>query len=185
MPAHIYNGQMVKTYKTAGWGLSPGSTPCQPYNNVNLNILKPISITRTNAWRASWAGIAKVLDGGGPGFKSGGLHKILNNTQTNSRVPRGSPRLGHVAPHNLPNTMPCVTNRFTHNLPINECHVSGHTSAIQLCHIIIRTCHISICTDCTDCTVSIPFFTCLTIRTDHDISRSQCLFEMKRVALGL
>jgi hypothetical protein len=28
-----------------------------------------------------------------------------------------------------------------------------------------------------------PFFTCLTIKTDRDISRSQCPFEMKRVAL--
>jgi hypothetical protein len=28
------------------------------------------------------------------------------------------------------------------------------------------------------------FFTCLTIRTDRDISRSRCPFEMKRVALG-
>jgi hypothetical protein len=59
---------------------------------------------------AHWqGGHAKTLDyGGGSRFESGGLHKILNNTQTNSRVPHGSPRLGHVAPHNLPTTMPCV-----------------------------------------------------------------------------
>ena len=44
--------------------------------------------------------------------------------------------------------------------------------------------HISIHTDCMDCTVSVPSFTYLTIRTDRDISRSRRLFETKRVALG-
>jgi hypothetical protein len=127
---------------------------------------------------AHWQGRhAKTLDyGGGSRFKSGGLHKILNNTQTNSRVPRGSPRLGHVAPHNFPNTMPHVTNIFAQNLPINECHITT-------CHVSVRS-YDPATSAFTDCIVSIPFFACLTIRTDRNISCSRRSFEMKQVVLG-
>ena len=106
---------------------------------------------------------------------------------TNSTVPRGSPWLGHVAPDNLPK--PCHLSQCDSS---KLCQFRNDTSTYahsdlpcHLFHVSVRSCHVSIRTDCTNCTVSVPFFTCLAIRTDRDISLVRHPFEPKQVALGL
>jgi hypothetical protein len=93
--------------------------------------------------------------GGGHGVESGGLQ--INFIQpTNNKVPCGSPRLGHVAPYNQPKSATCC-NIIHPYLSTNECHVSYGPANPSLPHVV-RTCHVSIRTNYTECTVNIPFF---------------------------
>ena len=108
---------------------------------------------------------------------------------------------------------PMDSNIILHNnqKPIKGCHVAAHDWATwhpitwpnnatcrdiicpqqptKLCHII--TCHVIVrsydpaTSSCTDCTISVIFFACLTLWTYCNISRSRCPFETKRVVLGL
>ena len=68
------------------------------------------------------------------------------------------------------------------------CHVSLLGSAMchhpelprHFCHISIRTCHVSVCTDCI---INNYFFACLTFRTECDIFSIRTLFDIKIIPL--
>ena len=64
--------------------------------------------------------------------------------------------------------MPCVLHTVYH-VSLSE----AATSAVRNCHV-----------DCTDCTV-IPFFACLTFRTERDIFSIQTLFDEVNIPLEL
>jgi hypothetical protein len=125
---------------------------------------------------------------GGPGFNPHGLHIILKQ-QPNAI--QGC----HVAAHDWATWHQniCQDNATCHqmirpNLPIDDCHVTCpvcHISMYSLCHVILYG-HATSASVRTVRTAqsALPFFSCLTIRTDRDISRSRCPFETKRVALG-
>jgi hypothetical protein len=121
--------------------------------------------------------------GGGPGFKSHGPHKLLNQ-HTNQKWgatwqrmtgPRGTLPFTQMMPHVAITFAQLSAN---HKLPHQQvpCHCMVTTSSCT-------DSATSACTDYTDCTVSILFFTCLTIQTDRDISRSRRPFEMKQIVL--
>jgi hypothetical protein len=137
---------------------------------------------------ARWqGGLAKALHGGGgPGFESHGLHKNFEQ-QTKTKPIKGC----HVAAHDW---------ATWHHTICQKCHVSQYDSPncqpIKLPHHLphqhVRSSHISMYGHATSASVRTVrtaqsasiFFTCLTIRTDRDISRSRRPFETKRVALG-
>ena len=80
---------------------------------------------------------AKTLHvGGGRGVESGGLH--INFIQpTNNRVPRGSPRLGHVAPNHL-------TKYATCHHPIRCKQATSYANYPHFClPCVVRPCHVS------------------------------------------
>jgi hypothetical protein len=62
-----------------GLGLSPSPVRAQTLTHANFNIYETINITRNKTWCIGREDFVKALTGGGgPGFESHGLHKILN-----------------------------------------------------------------------------------------------------------
>jgi hypothetical protein len=58
-------------------------------------------------------------------------------------VPRGSPRLGHVAPHHFP--IKCHMSQFdSPHLPMSECHITICHLSVRMCHVVIWRCHVII-----------------------------------------
>jgi hypothetical protein len=135
-----------------GLGLSPSPDPRANHTQSNLNIYKTIYIIRTHVWYVGSADFAKALHGGEV-RGSIPMDSITFKPTTNNRVPRGSPRLGHVAPNHWTENATCQQTIHPH-LPTNECHVS-YGPANSALPRVVRTCHVSIRTDCT---VNIPFF---------------------------
>jgi hypothetical protein len=95
--------------------------------------------------------------GGGHRVESSGLQ--INFIQpTNNKVPRGSPRLGHVAPYNQPKSSTC-RNIVRPYLSTNECHVSYSPANLALPRVI-QTCHVNIRTDWTVQSASLFLLVC-------------------------
>jgi hypothetical protein len=110
MGAHIlrkWPGHMVVYIMKPGAGAKPQPGPPKLNTISNLNIFETIYIRRTYGGTPVGRPLPKLWMWGGPGFDPHRLHKILNN-QPNKWVPRGSPRLGHVAPNHLTKNMPRV-----------------------------------------------------------------------------
>jgi hypothetical protein len=51
-----------------------------------------------------------------------------------------------------------------------------HVYPVRTCHVSVWTCHVSVRTDCMDCTVN-NFFACLTYRTERDIFSIRSPFD--------
>jgi hypothetical protein len=122
---------------TGGRGLAPARTAPKPQYNANLNTIKTICLTRTNAWRVGWAAFAKPLDGGGGSrFDPCGLHNILNYTIYNGAT--WQPMTGPCGTKPFATMMPHVETSFIQNLPINDCHIINFQLSVWTCHIIVR-----------------------------------------------
>jgi hypothetical protein len=88
-----------------------------------------------------------------------------------------------IGPTVRPKVQICLTHVVSwgcHMLPVQTCHVSHvrtcHMSPVRTFHVIIRTCHVSVRTDCTDYTVN-NFLACLTFRTECDIFSIRTSFD--------
>jgi hypothetical protein len=127
---------------------------------------------------AGWPLAKLCMVGGGLGFESDGLHNLLTNTQDNSKVPRGSPRLGHVAAHDWATwhliifQIPCRMSPA--NLPKLNSSLPHH-------HIDMPHQHLYGLYGLYSQPIFVP---CLAIQIDCDISLIRCSFEPKQVALG-
>jgi hypothetical protein len=109
-------------------------------------------------------------------------HKLLYT----GGVPRGSPRLGHVAPYHLPPKMTCVSTLLVHVPCQITCPVSLPTQ--HLC-TVASPCHLPRvgpyhATSTLYGLYSQQNFACLEKWTEHDISLIRRLFEPIQVALG-
>jgi hypothetical protein len=106
-----------------GLGLSPNpDAPHITFQN-NSNVIKHICYIRTTVWARS-------------GVRSPRTPLYFEQT-TNTTVPRGSPSLGHVAPHHLSNKCHMSycdsTTSASMKLPHHQCHISVRT--YDLCHV--------------------------------------------------
>jgi hypothetical protein len=145
-------GHMI-WYTRPGAGAKPQPGPLRQHlNNSNSNIFKTIYLTSNTMWYVGSADFAKVWTGG---EVRGSIptDSINFKPTTNNKVPCGSPRLGHVAPYNQPKYATCH-NIIHPYLSTNECHMF-YGPANPALPRVVRTCHVSIRTDCS---VSIPFF---------------------------
>jgi hypothetical protein len=103
-----------------------------------------------------WTFQRLCIKGGGPGVEPGGLHNFCKPhkpQQSNKRVPRGSPSLGHVAL--FYSTMNCHVS-IPHSSKVNQSNTATSPFPTQLPHHRTKgtACHVS----CTACPVNILFF---------------------------
>jgi hypothetical protein len=122
-------------------------------------------IISNNQWCIGRANFVKALySGGGHRFESGRLQNFDEQTKTNKRGvtwqpmtgPRGTTPFAEndATCHNTirPDVNhQCLPRQLPHGSRTLPCH------HVQTCHVSIRSCHIIIRTDCTDCPVNILF----------------------------
>jgi hypothetical protein len=157
--AYIYVLWSYVNANDHGLGPSPGPTSRHIHIYTNLKTLMHIYTTR-NRWRCNGRRrfVKSLHSGGGLGVEPRGLPIILHSTN--------EPISGcHVAAHDWATWHPIIAQKTAtcrHLIRQPSTNQKLSTSLLPHHHTVCMTPAMSACTNCTDCTFNIKFFTCLT-----------------------